>query len=168
MALVVVACGDDDDDDAGDDDTTEETTADGGTEGTASGDTEAGGTAAPGTGAVTPVAEDRSLEGESVEILGGYSGDEDELMRVTLQPLIDATGIDVEYIDSPAFDTEIVTRVEGGDLPDIALLPAARPAAGHRRTDRRHPGQRVPRHRRARGEPDPWLPRRRRRTTTAT
>ncbi|MEM9041249.1 MAG: ABC transporter substrate-binding protein [Actinomycetota bacterium] len=101
-ALVIAACGSDDDssDDASVSD-------DGGD----SSDAEGGGGG------------DSDLAGESVEIFGAYSGDEADLMRETLQPLIDATGIDVEYVDSPAFDTEITTRVEGGNLPDIAFFP---------------------------------------------
>jgi alpha-glucoside transport system substrate-binding protein len=63
------------------------------------------------------------LEGEEVEIFGAFASDEAGRFRETLEPLIEATGMDVEYLDSPAFDTEIVTRVEGGNLPDIAMFP---------------------------------------------
>ncbi|MEM9513974.1 MAG: ABC transporter substrate-binding protein [Actinomycetota bacterium] len=98
--LLIAACGDDD----GDSSTT---AADGGE---SANDDDAGEAAG-------------DLAGESVEIFGAYSGDEADLMRETLQPLIDATGIDVEFVDSPAFDTEITTRIEGGNVPDIAFFP---------------------------------------------
>jgi alpha-glucoside transport system substrate-binding protein len=65
----------------------------------------------------------QSIEGEHVEIFGAFSSDEADRFRETLQPLIDETGMDVEYVDSPSFDTEIVTRVEGGNVPDIAMFP---------------------------------------------
>ncbi len=87
-------------------------------------------------------------------------------MRETLQPFIDATGIDVEYIDSPAFDTEITTRVEGGDLPDIAFFPQPGLLLDIADQTGAVPRRRVPRHRRPGGEPDPWLPRRRDRPRT--
>lgn len=105
-ALVVAACGGDDDSDA------EQSNApptDGGGEADSEG--------------TVDEADGGDLAGQSVEIFGAYSGDEADRMRETLQPLIDETGIDVEYVDSPAFDTEITTRVEGGNIPDIAFFP---------------------------------------------
>ena len=100
--LVIAACGDDDSSDGGDSESATDTGS--------NGDSNGGGG-------------DGELAGESVEIFGAYSGDEADLMRETLTPLIDATGIDVEFVDSPAFDTEITTRVEGGNVPDIAFFP---------------------------------------------
>ena len=58
-----------------------------------------------------------------VEIFGAFADAEADLFDESLQPFIDETGIDVEYNGVPDFDTEITTRVEGGDLPDIALFP---------------------------------------------
>lgn len=60
--------------------------------------------------------------GGSVEIMGAFLDDEAEDFRTALQPLIDE-GVDVTYNPTPDFDTLITTRVEGGDLPDIALFP---------------------------------------------
>ena len=60
--------------------------------------------------------------GGGVEIMGGFVDDEAEDFRVALQPLIDE-GVDVTYSPTPDFNTLITTRVEGGDLPDIALFP---------------------------------------------
>ncbi|MEM9037164.1 MAG: ABC transporter substrate-binding protein [Actinomycetota bacterium] len=99
LALLAAACGDSDDTD----------TSDGGDSG---GSEEA--RTSDGGG---------DLAGESVEIFGAFSGDEADRMRDTLVPLIEATGIDVTYVDSPAFDTEITTRVEGGNIPEIAFFP---------------------------------------------
>jgi alpha-glucoside transport system substrate-binding protein len=60
--------------------------------------------------------------GGAVEIMGAFLDDEAEGFRTALQPLIDE-GVDVTYNPTPDFDTLITTRVEGGDLPDIALFP---------------------------------------------
>lgn len=111
ISLAVAACGSDDDD-VGSDAITPDDTAGGAdsSDDTTAGD---GGTA---TGAA-------DLAGESVEIFGAFANDEADRMRETLQPFIDQTGIEVDYVDSPAFDTEITTRVEGGNLPDIAVFP---------------------------------------------
>lgn len=109
LALTVAACGGDDDATGGD----------------ASSDADAGGDAATGDdgSAGGAASGDSNLAGESVEIFGAFANEEADRMRETLQPFIDETGIEVEYIDSPAFDTEITTRVEGGNLPDIAVFP---------------------------------------------
>lgn len=61
--------------------------------------------------------------GGEVEIAGAFTDSEADLFRESLQPLIDETGIDVIYTETPDFNTIITTRVEGGDLPDIALFP---------------------------------------------
>lgn len=61
--------------------------------------------------------------GQEIEIFGGFTDSEADLFRESLQPFIDETGIDVIYTESPDFNTVITTRVEGGDLPDIALFP---------------------------------------------
>jgi len=60
--------------------------------------------------------------GGSVEIMGAFVDDEAEDFRVALQPLIDE-GVDVTYSPTPDFNTLITTRVEGGDVPEIALFP---------------------------------------------
>ena len=60
--------------------------------------------------------------GGSVEIMGAFLDDEAEGFRGALQPLIDQ-GVDVTYSPTPDFNTLITTRVEGGDVPDIALFP---------------------------------------------
>lgn len=61
--------------------------------------------------------------GGEVEIFGAFTDAEAEGFRESLQPFIDETGIDVIYTASGDFNTIITTRVEGGDLPDIALFP---------------------------------------------
>lgn len=60
--------------------------------------------------------------GGSVEIMGAFLDDEAEGFRTALQPLIDE-GVDVTYSPTPDFDTLITTRVQGGDVPEIALFP---------------------------------------------
>jgi alpha-glucoside transport system substrate-binding protein len=61
--------------------------------------------------------------GGEVEIAGNFSDAEADAFRAALQPFIDESGIDVTYTATPDFNTVITTRVEGGDLPDIALFP---------------------------------------------
>ena len=140
LGLVPIACGGDDDDDGGgaaettaaaEEDGAATTAAEEGgeettapeEEGAATTEAEEGGEDTAAEGAATEYTFPTGLEGESVEILGAFSDEEAPLMVETLQPFIEATGIDVEYVASPAFDTEITTRVEGGDLPDIAFFP---------------------------------------------
>jgi alpha-glucoside transport system substrate-binding protein len=54
--------------------------------------------------------------------MGAFVDDEAEDFRAALQPLIDE-GVDVTYSPTPDFNTLITTRVEGGDVPEIALFP---------------------------------------------
>lgn len=130
FAFVASACGGSDDDDGGSGAAT--TAEGGGTATTAAGGgdtaTTAGGdtaTTAAGSGdtATTAAGGGEDLAGQEVEIFGAFTDNEGDLFRETLEPLIEETGIEVNYVDSPAFDTEITTRVEGGDLPDIAIFP---------------------------------------------
>jgi alpha-glucoside transport system substrate-binding protein len=54
--------------------------------------------------------------------MGAFTDAEADAFRESLQPLIDE-GVDVTYSPTPDFDTLITTRIEGGDPPDIALVP---------------------------------------------
>ncbi len=61
--------------------------------------------------------------GEEVEIFGGFVDAEADLFDESLQPFRDETGINVVYNGVPDFDTLITTRIQGDDLPTIALFP---------------------------------------------
>ena len=64
---------------------------------------------------------------EPVRITGALVGTDADYFRAMLKPLIDTTGVAVEYKGSPDFETEIQEQLNGnftrGPLPDIALWP---------------------------------------------
>ena len=62
------------------------------------------------------------FEGATVEILGQWIEGEAENVEATLQPLVDATGIDVSYEGITDYETVLATRVDGGNAPDIAQV----------------------------------------------
>ena len=53
-------------------------------------------------------------------------------MQKSFDSFTEDTGIIVEYTGDKDFEGNIVTKVAGGDAPDIAIVPAARPAEGAR------------------------------------
>lgn len=67
--------------------------------------------------------DDGSLEGETVSISGGITGIEAENMQKSFDAFTEDTGIIVEYTGDKAFEGNIVTKVQGGDAPDIAIVP---------------------------------------------
>ncbi|WP_295574250.1 ABC transporter substrate-binding protein [uncultured Microbacterium sp.] len=67
--------------------------------------------------------DDASLEGETVSISGGITGIEAENMQKSFDAFTEDTGIIVEYTGDKAFEGNIVTKVQGGDAPDIAIVP---------------------------------------------
>ena len=60
--------------------------------------------------------------GTSVEVLAQWIEGEAENFEASLQPFIDATGIDVTYEGITDYETVLSTRVDGGNAPDIAQL----------------------------------------------
>lgn len=58
-----------------------------------------------------------------VTILGAFGGQEEEGFLAALQPFLDETGIEVQYIPDQDFTTTIRQRITAGDAPDIALFP---------------------------------------------
>lgn len=77
-----------------------------------------------GGGGGEAVADGGSTDGDKqVEILGSFSGAEQEGLEKELQAFEERTGISVSYTGSSDFATIIKTRVQGGDMPDIALFP---------------------------------------------
>jgi alpha-glucoside transport system substrate-binding protein len=60
--------------------------------------------------------------GGSVSILGAYT-DEDGNFREMLSEFSAESGIDVEYEGSGDFETVAVSRMEGGNAPDILIFP---------------------------------------------
>lgn len=91
-------------------------------------------TAATGetTGTTTPTVEGpyqhlaRAQAGEfsgtEVEILGQWVETEADNFQASLQPFIDATGIQVRYEGITDYETVLTTRVDGGNAPDLAQI----------------------------------------------
>jgi alpha-glucoside transport system substrate-binding protein len=139
FALVVAACANTSDDTTttAAEETTE-TTAAGGTDTTAAA-TET--TAAPEEGGetTTTAAEeavsdestgfeflDRALAGEfagtEVEVLSQWIDAENDNFNAALAPFVEATGINVNAEGITEYETVLITRVEGGNAPDIAQI----------------------------------------------
>jgi alpha-glucoside transport system substrate-binding protein len=62
------------------------------------------------------------FEGATVELLGQWVDGEAENFQASLQPLIDATGMNVVYEGITDYETVLATRVDGGNAPDIAQI----------------------------------------------
>ncbi|MGH8912489.1 MAG: ABC transporter substrate-binding protein [Acidimicrobiia bacterium] len=62
------------------------------------------------------------FDGTTVEVLAQWIEGEADNFEATLQPFIDATGIDVAYDGITDYETVLATRVDGGDPPDIAQI----------------------------------------------
>ncbi len=62
------------------------------------------------------------FEGATVQILGQWIEGEAENFQATLQPLVEATGMNVVYEGITDYETVLATRVDGGNAPDIAQL----------------------------------------------
>ena len=68
-------------------------------------------------------ADDMSLAGTVVEILGPETGPEGEAFLLAFAPFEERTGIDVRYSGTPDAVTELNLAVEAGDPPDITIIP---------------------------------------------
>ncbi|MFB9646949.1 ABC transporter substrate-binding protein [Microbacterium terregens] len=64
-----------------------------------------------------------SIEGETVSISGGITGVEADDLQASFDAFTEETGVIVEYTGDKAFEGNIVTKVQGGDAPDIAIVP---------------------------------------------
>ncbi len=60
---------------------------------------------------------------KTVEIMFGFGNDQTQGFKDSLTPWATSQGITIKYTQSASFDTQIQTRVAGGDLPDIAAFP---------------------------------------------
>ena len=64
-----------------------------------------------------------STEGATVRISGGITGTEADALNQTFEQFTQDTGIKVVYTGDKSFEGNIVTKVSGGDAPDIAIVP---------------------------------------------
>ena len=60
---------------------------------------------------------------ETVRISGGITGSEADDLNESFAAFTEETGIKVEYTGDKSFEGNIVTKVTGGDAPDIAIVP---------------------------------------------
>ena len=81
-----------------------------------------GGGGGEGGGGEDAAAGEGGGDGEAVEIFGNFTDAEAEAFDAALEPLREE-GVDVTYNGASDFNTLITTRVQGNDLPDIALFP---------------------------------------------
>ncbi|WP_292833983.1 extracellular solute-binding protein [Microbacterium sp.] len=61
--------------------------------------------------------------GETVRISGGITGTEADALNESFAKFTEDTGIEVVYTGDKSFEGNIVTKVAGGDAPDIAIVP---------------------------------------------
>ncbi len=121
FALVAAACGSDD---AGDE-TTDTTEADAGAGEDDTDTTEAD----AGDGEEDPEDDGEAmgdmpdLSGQTISVLTPETGAEFEGFQAGMQPFIDGTGVEIEYNSSRDASTELTLGVEGGNPPNIALIP---------------------------------------------
>ncbi len=59
----------------------------------------------------------------TVRITGGITGIEADDLNASFDSFTEDTGITVEYTGDKGFEGNIVTKVTGGDAPDIAIVP---------------------------------------------
>jgi alpha-glucoside transport system substrate-binding protein len=60
--------------------------------------------------------------GATVEILSQWIDSEGENFEATIQPFIDATGIEVNFEGITDYETVLRTRIDGGNAPDLAQI----------------------------------------------
>ncbi|MFJ2369560.1 ABC transporter substrate-binding protein [Microbacterium sp. NPDC087665] len=60
---------------------------------------------------------------ETVRISGGITGPQADDLNNAFDSFTEETGIKVEYTGDKGFEGNIVTKVTGGDAPDIAVVP---------------------------------------------
>ncbi|MFJ4038524.1 ABC transporter substrate-binding protein [Microbacterium sp. NPDC090007] len=59
----------------------------------------------------------------TVRISGGITGTEADALNQSFEQFTQDTGIEVVYTGDKSFEGNIVTKVSGGDAPDIAIVP---------------------------------------------
>jgi alpha-glucoside transport system substrate-binding protein len=64
-----------------------------------------------------------SVSGQTVNISGGITGTEADALNESFAQFTADTGIKVVYTGDKGFEGNIVTKVTGGDAPDIAIVP---------------------------------------------
>lgn len=122
LSLVAAACGDDDDD-----------ATDAPSESTGSDGTTGDGTTAPETGGEGTTAPEGEIDlgefatdeyaGEEVVIMSTFDGVEGERYNAAWAAFEEATGITIVHENTNTLEDDVKIRAEGGDAPDLAILP---------------------------------------------
>jgi len=60
---------------------------------------------------------------DSIEIMYGFTGPGSDKFQASLADFAETEGIDIQFSPTPDFNSLINTRVQGNDLPDIAIFP---------------------------------------------
>jgi alpha-glucoside transport system substrate-binding protein len=76
-----------------------------------------------GCAEAAPTGNKDSVKGQTVKISGGITGTEADALNKTFDAFTTKTGIKVEYTGDKSFEGNIVTKVNGGSAPDIAIVP---------------------------------------------
>lgn len=63
------------------------------------------------------------VSGQTVKISGGITGTEADALNKSFDQFTKDTGIKVVYTGDKSFEGNIVTKVQGGSAPDIAIVP---------------------------------------------
>ncbi len=62
-------------------------------------------------------------QGAKLEVYSTIQNQEADDLVTSFEKFEECTGIDVEYVGSQEFETQINVRLEGGDAPDLAIIP---------------------------------------------
>ncbi|MEP6843380.1 MAG: extracellular solute-binding protein, partial [Pseudolysinimonas sp.] len=76
-----------------------------------------------GCAETAPTGNGDSVKGQTVKIAGGITGTEADALNTTFDKFTKDTGIKVQYTGDKDFEANIVTKVNGGSAPDIAIVP---------------------------------------------
>ncbi len=60
---------------------------------------------------------------KTIEIMLGFTGDQFEAFRATVEPYAKSQGIKIKWAPTSNFNQLINTRIQGRNLPDIAMFP---------------------------------------------
>lgn len=78
------------------------------------------GTALVATGCLS---DDGGGGGDTVEIVGAFSGSQQTGFEEDIARISEELGIDIEYVSAAQFEVVLPSRVQGGNAPDIAIFP---------------------------------------------
>jgi alpha-glucoside transport system substrate-binding protein len=81
-------------------------------------------TAVPATEVPQPTVDCMGSTGGEISLMGTWSGDEEARLVQIFAPLTEACGITIAYEGTRDLSAVLATRVEGGNPPDITMMPS--------------------------------------------